>query len=170
MPKPMTLQGLWHGVYEEAMRLCDAMQSLPDQCECGDAAAHLEGRCRCCLHKALTQGTEHQGENCTTILFRLRADLSLFCQDFAHVAGPLDEAAAAAGEVELRRDVIYAASDLQRIVKAVDRVSDAVVGFRNTCSILELRCLKHRCVELRQHCEELNARIAGAATSPGEEP
>lgn len=170
MPTAIALQEFWQRVYEEAIRLCDAVQGLPDQCECSDAAGHLEGRCRCCLHNLPAPGSAHQSENCALILSRLRADLSLFCQDFAHVSGPLDEAAAAAGEVELRRDVFFAASDLQRIVRAVDRVSDAVVGFRNTCSILELRGLKHRCLELRQHCVELNTGIAGAANRPQEGP
>ena len=62
---------------------------------------------------------------------------------------------AVSGELELRRGIFLAASDLQQIVKGVERVSDAVVGFRRTCDISELRGLKCYSAELRDHLNQV---------------
>src|SRR3990172_5507483 len=97
---------LWCEIYQEAIRLCDAIERLPDQCECGDAAAHLEGRCRCC---GKDQPAHGHGENCSAILTRLRADVSIFCQDFAAIARPMGTAAAP-DRLELRRGIFLAAA------------------------------------------------------------
>lgn len=148
---------LWCEIYQEAIHLCEAIEALPDQCECGDAEAHLEGRCRCCGKDKPAHG---HGENCSAILTRLRADLSIFCQDFAAISVPM---AAGVGpeRLELRRGIFLAAGDLQQIVKGVERVNDAVVGFRRTCDLSELRGLKRHGSELREHLNQVQIKLEG---------
>ncbi len=38
----------WSNVYQEALALAEEIEQLPDECPCGDADSHLNGRCPCC--------------------------------------------------------------------------------------------------------------------------
>ena len=105
---------------------------------CGDADAHLEGRCRCCGGHEQSMERHGTGEKCPTILERLRADVAALVKDFSALAGPLELAAMAKQSVELRRGVFLTASDLQQICESFERVDRAVVGFRRTCALLDL--------------------------------
>ncbi|MCI0443998.1 hypothetical protein L0152_12395 [bacterium] len=151
------LSELWSEIYQEAIQLCDSIERLPDQCECGDADAHLEGRCRCCNQNEPAHG---HGENCNTILERLRVDLSMFCRDFSTIASPI-ESAIGTEYIQLRRGIFLAAADLQQIVKTVERVSEAVAGFRRTCDLTELRGIKRHTAELRAHLQIVKNKMDG---------
>jgi hypothetical protein len=157
---------MWHGVCAEAVALADAVERLPDQCECGDADAHLGGRCRCCDGHSQAEGGRG-GENCTAILERLRADLTLLASDFELTAGPLEAAALASQNVELRHGVVLAAGDLRRVSEAFSRVSEAVAGFRRDCTVAGMRRVKRHCAELRKHCERVNAELFGGGEDDG---
>lgn len=151
----------WFGIHAEAVRLCQAIERLPEACACGDAEAHLAGRCACCRHRH-SEGGDRHGENCGLVLARLRAEFAMLCQDFSQVAGPLEEAAVEAARIELRRGVFLAARDLQQIAADLDAVSDAVMGFQRSCTITEMQRVKRHVAELREHCEQLNAQLLGA--------
>ena len=148
---------IWCEIYQEAIQLCEAIEALPDQCECGDAVAHLEGRCRCCGRDKPVHG---HGENCNAVLTRLRADLTIFCQDYAAISVPLSTGLGPE-RIELRRGIFLAATDLDQIVKAVKRLDEAVVGFRRTCDLSELRGLKHHTAELREHLNQVQIKLEG---------
>ncbi len=66
-------------------------------------------------------------------------------------------AALAKQNVELRRGVFLTGNDLQQVCEAFERVDHAVMGFRRTCAVPELRRVKRRCAELRERCERINA-------------
>ncbi len=159
METTMNLLQLWLEIYQEAIQLCDAIDKLPDHCECGDADAHLEGRCPCCReHRQSTEIHAH-AEDCTVLLTRLRADLAILCQDFAQLATPIGAAAIGMKCLELRRGIFLAADDLGTISKAVGRIQEEVVGFRRTCDLSELRGIKHRAADLREHFNRLNLNL-----------
>jgi hypothetical protein len=151
------LLSLWRKVFSEAVQLSEAVEPLPDACECGDVDAHLEGRCRCCGGHKRASERRGSGDNCADILDRLRADIAMLVKDFSSLAGPLEIAALAKQSVELRRGVFLAASDLQQICEALERVDHAVMGFRRTCAVPELKRVKLRCAELRKRCEQIGA-------------
>ncbi len=169
METSMNFLQFWIEIYQEAIHLCDAIDSLPDHCECGDADAHLEGRCPCCReHKQSGEVLAH-AENCTDLLTRLRADLAMLCQDFAQLATPIGTAAIGMKCLDLRRGIYLAAEDLHRIAKAVDRLQEEVMGFRRSCDLAELRGIKHRAPELREHFNQLNqSLVAGQKARPPE--
>ena len=149
------LSELWTEIYHEAIQLCESIERLPDQCECADADAHLEGRCRCCSHNEPVHG---HGENCKTILERLRADLSMLCADFSIITTPIGTALGSQ-YIQLRRGIYLAAADLQQILRSVEQVSEAVAGFRRTCDLSELRGAKRHTAELRTHLQMVKSKI-----------
>lgn len=158
---------LWRGVCAGAVRLAEAVERLPDACECGDSDAHLEGRCRCCDGHGRAEGGHGGGENCTAILERLRADLTVLASDFELTAGPLEAAALAARNIELRHGVVLAAGDLRRVFEAFTRAGEAVAGFRRDCTVTAMRRVKRHCAELRKHCEQANAELYGGGDDDG---
>jgi hypothetical protein len=157
------LRQQWRPIFQEGIEFCDRIQQVPNSCACKDADQHLDGRCDCDLDKPQARFGDVKRETCSLILSRIRADLSLFSQDFARIAVPL--ANEAESGLELRRDVFLTVNDLQRIVQAAERIDKAVVGFRRTCDLLELRRLKQRSVELRDHLIELNKLLDPPAPS-----
>lgn len=155
----MDLLELWQNIYQEVVQLAETVARLPDSCECGDADAHLEGRCRCCHGEEGAGEHRVSGDNCKTILARLRADLTMLSENFLSVASPMEMAALEKHRFELRRGVFLAANDLQQIVEAFKRVSESVAGFRATCAISEMRGVKSHCAELREHCDRVNEEL-----------
>lgn len=85
----MELSQRWREVYEEARQFSEEVARLPDDCHCQDADAHLEERCPCCVDYRRASEPRDPGRKCTDILACLRADVSLLCEDFKQVAGPL---------------------------------------------------------------------------------
>jgi hypothetical protein len=162
METSMNFWQLWIEIYQEAIHLCDAIDSLPDRCECGDADAHLEGRCPCCRERMQSTEARAHAENCTDLLTRLRADLAMLCQDFAQLATPIGTGAIGMKCLELRRGVFLAAEDLHKIAKVVDRLQEEVVGFRRSCDLAELHSIKHCATELREHFNQLNHSLVAS--------
>ena len=144
----------WRLIFQEGIQLCDGINQVPDACACKDADQHLDGQCDCKPRQSQPGDGPGEAESCSVILARLRADLTLFSQDFGNLAVPL--ANPAESGLELRRDVFFTITDLQRIMDAVERLDKAVVGFRRTCDLLQLHRLKQRGVELREHLTQLN--------------
>jgi len=157
----MDLLELWQNIHEEVVQLAEAVERLPDSCECGDADAHLEGRCHCCREHEAAGGTHAGGEDCNAVIGRLRADLAMLSEDFGAAAGPMEGAALERHRFELRRGVFLAAADLQQVVTAFKRVTESVAGFRVTCAIAEMRSVKRHCAELREHCDRVNEELTG---------
>ena len=62
---------------------------------------------------------------------------------------------------ELRRGIFLAAADLQQIMKTVERVSEAVAGFRRTCDLTELRGVKSHTAKLRAHLQIVKNKMDG---------
>lgn len=152
----------WRGVYREVVSLCGAIAELPDVCACGDVEGHLDRSCRCCTKHEPSHAASNRGETCTDMLARLRADVSLLYDDFASVGGSIEAAAGITHRAELRRDVFLTAGDLQQIAVRLEKLSDAIVGFRRTCALEEMRSIKKRSASLREHCERLNSEIEAA--------
>lgn len=159
--RAVDLMQQWQNVYQEAISLVEEIESLPDECPCGDADAHLNRRCLCCGNHAQASQPQDHSQRCTDLLVCLRADLALLCEDFMRVADPMKAVAFQTRWAALRRDVLFTADDIQKIAGALERVDHAVVGFRRSCAISEMRSLKRACAELRMHCEALNRELAG---------
>ena len=75
------------------------------------------------------------------------------------VSVPLEEAAHRKGLEDVRRGVFLAAEDLERIGVELERVGEAVLGFRRSCAISELRRAKRHAAVLLAHCERVNANL-----------
>jgi hypothetical protein len=155
----MDLTQLWQSISEETVELAAAVERLPDKCECGDADAHLEGRCPCCSAHGQAGGRRASGVNCNVVLARLQADLSMLSEDLALAGPPTEVAALEKQRFELRRGVFLAASDLQRTVEAFNQVNESVAGFRIDCAVSRMRAIKRHSAELREHCEQVNADL-----------
>lgn len=175
----MELSQLWHNIYQEAVQLADSVERLPDACECGDADAHLEGRCHCCNSNRDARGQQVAGENCNSLLARLRADLTMLSQDISLAGPPVEAFAHDRQQLELRRGVFLAANDLQELVETFKRVTESVAGFRRDCAVSRMRAIRRHCAELRDHCERVDAELlnwqkqaeaANAPSTPGEVP
>ncbi len=161
----MDLTQLWQSISEETVELAAAVERLPDKCECGDADAHLEGRCRCCSAHAQAGGRRDTGVNCNVVLARLQADLTMLSEDLALAGPPTETAALERQRHELRRNVFLAASDLHRAAEIFQRVADSVAGFRIDCAVSRMRAIKRHCAELREHCERVNGELLGLQTA-----
>lgn len=155
----MDLSSAWRNVSDGAAQLHEAVNRLPEECQCANGDEHFDQRCECCGGHEQLAGSMASGENCSVILSRLRADVALLARDFSALAGSLEQAAVATQSVELRRGVVLTAVDLERIVQAFERLDHAAMGFRRTCAARDLKRVKLRCVELRVHCERISALL-----------
>ena len=139
----MNLRQLWQNIGQEASDLATAVERLPDECECGDADAHLGGRCACCGGHAHGDHPA-DSQDCVVINSRLRADLTVLGQDLSVAAPALGASALETQRLELRRGIFLAAGDLEAILEAFKRSTESVAGFRRECSMTRMRAVKRR--------------------------
>src|SRR6266704_1904430 len=78
----MNIIGEWRDIHERAVRLCQTIEGLPDECPCGDSGAHLDGRCSCCGGHPQQEVRSGHHVGCSELLSNLRADFMLFLHDF----------------------------------------------------------------------------------------
>lgn len=91
----------------------------------------------------------------------------MFYEDFRRVAAPFGQAAPGDVRLELRHGVFLAASDLDRLVTALEGIDESAVGFRRTCAGSEPGRMKRHGAALRTHCEQIDAEMRrGVAPSP----
>jgi hypothetical protein len=157
----MNLLQQWRDLYEEVIQFSETIARLPEECECGNAEAHLEERCPCCHGHTRASEPQGHGERCSDVIERLHADLALLCEDFKRTAGPLEKVPRGESGPDVRRGVLVAASDLEKILQALGRVGEAVVGFLRTCSVSDMRHVKRHSAALRAHCDQINAGLQG---------
>ena len=154
----MDLIQLWQNICEEANDLAAGMDRLPDRCNSADAEAHLSGRCACCVAPR-PPGHSADHPDCLSLLNRLGVDLKILNQDLAVGGPPLDVMAQEQKRLELRRGVLLAAGDLQMINEAFKRLNESVIGFSRECTISRMQAIKRHCIELRDHCDRINAEL-----------
>lgn len=155
----MDLVEQWRSIHQEAGHLAEAVEQLPDHCECGDADAHLAGACRCCGGVARGGAAGQATSDCHAMIARLGADIAILSEDLAAAGAVLDGAAPAVLRFELRRGVYLAASDLQRVIDAFRRAAEAVAGFRRECVVSRMKAVKRGCAELLDHCARVDAGL-----------
>ena len=155
----MQLLELWRDIHAQAVQLSDAMARIPNECECGDADAHLEERCACCASHTSAHKPSATGESCLVIIERLQADLSMLMKDFTVVGGTLDASTLGSQRLELRRGLYLTGADLQHLAETFQKVTQSVAGFRRNCTLAELRRVKRYSAALREHCDKLNAEL-----------
>ncbi len=159
----------WYGLYGEVIRFCDAVASLPEECPCGDADGHLDGRCPCCGEHSQTSPAAHARERCAALLESLRAAVAMLDDDFRRAVAPLAKAGSGGTRFEVRHGVFLAASDLERLVRALDDVHETAVGFRRTCAATELGRFRRATATLRGHCDSLTTELQGGLAGPASE-
>jgi hypothetical protein len=157
----MNIADGWRDIHERAVRLCETIAQLPDECPCGDPDAHLEGRCPCCGgHSQQHIGSGHH-VGCSELLTNLRADFMLFLHDFKATAGPLEVEVPDEVRPEIRRGIFLAAVDLDHVLLKLNGIDEAVVGFRRTCAVSDMKRIKRQAVSLREHFERLDRNVKG---------
>ena len=157
----MNIVDRWRDIHEGAVRLCDTIERLPDECPCGDPDAHLEGQCPCCGGHPQQHIASGRHAGCTELLSNLRADFMLFVHDFKASVDPLETEVPDARRAEVRRGLFLAATDLDPVLRKLDGIDEAVVGFRRTCAVSDMKQLKRLARSLHEHFEQLNRSVQG---------
>jgi hypothetical protein len=86
----MSLFHKFQDVYFDAVRLREALEKIPQQCECMDADAHLEGKCCCAAaHQGGHRSTESEAESskgCMKSISKLRDGIQWFQDDLRNLS------------------------------------------------------------------------------------
>lgn len=159
----MSLLQRWQTIHDEAVQLADIVQQLPETCACGDAEAHLQGRCLD-DHRRGQSGTHPDAAgNCSDALARLHSDLFLFNHDVSVMLSLCDRRLWPSQRLELTRGLFVTASDVLQVINTFHQLSAAVVRLHHHWTAGEMQCLKRHAAELRDRCERLNAELFGTA-------
>lgn len=146
-------------VYFDAIKLREALERIPPQCECMDAGAHLEGTCCCAtaLQDGHSSGESERepSKGCMESISNLRGDIQWFQDDMRKERPQLlpDEAAETGPPVMLIESVVNG------LTFALNRIEEALIQFRETCAHDSLIRLKESGKELERYIEELNGKL-----------
>jgi len=154
----MSLFGRVGDVYYDAAALRDALTAIPDACDCGDAVAHLAGRCCCYASRQSSSLGEREREcrGCIAQLERLRRsieEVSRDRHDAMRSVRPGDFSTTAQAKL-LRVD-----NAIRKLELTLAKIDRSVETYRSTCAHEALLELKGYHVELGRRIDELNGAL-----------
>jgi hypothetical protein len=140
-------------VYFDAIRLYEELDSIPSECNCLDAEAHLRGECCCAVNQTTLPESIGSSVGCHVQLVRLRHAISFFEKDLAEERSGISSADMSDG---LGRAFFNAQDTVRYIGTILDHVEDDLKEFRRTCAQPALQRLKSKSGELRKCIARLN--------------
>ncbi|OFW40015.1 MAG: hypothetical protein A3J29_07685 [Acidobacteria bacterium RIFCSPLOWO2_12_FULL_67_14b] len=156
-PDQRRLLGGWRDILDDIRDLCRNLNALPDQCECGDGASHLNGACVCC-------SAPHAGRipicaDCGTLLARLRPRIVTLAVDTMRffpvvrilLQSPELGPARAAGE--------HVEHHIAAVMRMFDRLVLEAGEFQEGCRASHLRVLKDTAAALLMESDRLGTRL-----------
>ncbi len=134
-------------IYFDAENLHQELDRIPPQCDCGDADAHLSGKC-CC-----STSERPQSEGCISHLERLRGKIEWFREDRRR-GGKGFRPGRLSNGAEGRLSLVINLID--NLSLSLDQIKADLDEFRTNCAHNALERIKKRGSELARHTAELN--------------
>ncbi|MEW6211363.1 MAG: hypothetical protein AB1631_23560 [Acidobacteriota bacterium] len=134
-------------IYFDAQNLRAELERIPPHCDCGDADAHLSGRC-CC-----STSERPESEGCISHLERLRGKLEWFREDLRREGKELGSERLSDGAEGRLSLIISLVDDLNL---SLERIEADLDEFRKSCAHKSLERVRERGSELARHIAELN--------------
>ncbi|MCI0488386.1 MAG: hypothetical protein L0229_17490 [Blastocatellia bacterium] len=141
-------------VYFDAVKLREELSQIPGQCDCGDADAHLSGRC-CCANVRVDQNQidSHSRVGCPDHLEQLSRSTRWFQEDSRRGRKELGPETYSE-ELEGRLFLIQSLMD--GFGRAVNSIEADLKEFRATCAHGALARMKKSSAELDKYITDLN--------------
>lgn len=137
-------------VFFAAEFLNQDLQRIPPLCRCGDALAHLEGRCSCTKNSA-TSEEAIRGKGCLTHLEKLHLDLKSLRESLKRHRGdlqPEEQTEELLGELSLIENFEA------RLSETVESIRNHAAEFQASCSNDALQRLKASSSEIDRYSTE----------------
>lgn len=134
-------------IYFDAEKLRVELDRIPPQCDCGDADAHLSGKC-CC-----STSERPQSKGCLSHLERLRGKIEWFREDL-HREGREFRPERLPDGVEGRLSLVINLID--NLSLSLKHLEADINEFRSSCAHSALDRMKRKSDELAGYLEELN--------------
>ena len=143
-------------VYFDAVKLREALDRIPDRCDCGDAEAHLLGSC-CCAGAQLDESAgDSERRGCLVHLEQLSREIQRFEEDLRRERGALardDEDGAVQQRVSNIEIIV------ERLSSTLGRLRIDLMSFRETCAHDVLSRIKASRSELDGQISALNSAL-----------
>lgn len=166
--QPSLLDRLGNVFYAAEFLKAD-LQRLPPFCNCEDAIAHLEGRCRCTKPAAERPSEAAFRKGCLAHLETLRLDVRSLRESLDRHRGDLRPEERTE---ELQRELALIEQFADRVGSIVDEIANHAVDFGLRCSNDALQKLRQSGPELEKYSTELfwslmrEERLRGANSAP----
>jgi len=147
------LLGGWRDVLDDIRTTCRTLAELPDVCQCGNGAAHLEGTCPCCGSTADERVPSCR--DCDEQLARLRPAMDGLTVDTFRFFPFVKELLSKQNAVASTR-VLEIETHIAALVRSFDQLIVADGEFRDECRASHLKTLKDSAAALRRDAENLN--------------
>ena len=150
------LLGGWRDILDDIRALCRALAALPDVCQCGNGASHLQGRCPCCHSIAVERVPKCT--DCDDQLGSLRPAIDTLTVDSSRffptlrdlVAHAIPTAAASEYGVEIH---------IAGVVRMFGQLLVAADAFKAECRLSHLNTVKESARALLQEAERLERAL-----------
>jgi hypothetical protein len=149
--RPRSLFDRLRNIFFSTEFLANDLDRVPSECKCGDALAHLDGRCTSCATASAETETQsvHDRKGCSAQIDELRVDVRNVRQALhRRTLQPEEETR------ELKQEMVQIEYLVDGLASVLESLKSDATDFQATCSSEVLGRLKKRSKELRAYSSE----------------
>lgn len=155
----MSLFGKLQDVYFDAMHLQEAIEAIPAECDCRNAAAHLAAECCCVAKPGSIASTMASQQGCLVHLGKLNKSLGSFWADWNYPSWGDQREEPEYVDPKLQSRVSQVLSLCRLLRTMIETLEERIEQFKASCLQADLHRLKESSADLQKLVTEMNGLL-----------
>lgn len=151
-PPQRRLLGGWRDILDDVRQLSRCVATMPEECGCGDATAHLAGSCPCC--QADVAGTV-SCDDCTARLAVTGAHIDALVADTLRFFPAFTHILVGSHPPDVQRAADEVQHEIGALVRTFERLTVATEAYRTGCRAAHAPMLRLAAHDLETHAGQL---------------
>lgn len=155
----MSLFSKLQDVYFDAMHLQEALEAIPAECDCRNAAAHLAAECCCVARPGSIASTMASRQGCLVHLGKLNKSLGTLRADWEYQSWGDQREEHEDVDPKLQLQVSQVLSLCRLLEVTIETLEERIEQFKASCLQAELQRLKESGADLEKLVTEMNGLL-----------
>lgn len=152
----MSLFSKLQDVYFDAMHLQEALEAIPAECDCRNAAVHLAAECCCVAKPGSIASTIASQQGCLVHLGKLNQSLGSFWSDWNYPSWGTEREEREDVDPKLQARVSQVLSLCRLLGATIETLEERREQFKASCLHADLQRIKESSAELKKLVTEMN--------------
>ena len=155
----MSLLQKFQDVYFDAMHLQEALEAIPTECDCRNAAAHLAATCCCVAKPGSIASTMATQQGCLVHLGKLNQSLGTLRADWEYQSWEAHREEREYIEPKLQSRTSQVLGLCRLLEMKIETLQEQVEQFKASCLHADLQRIKETAARLKKLVTEMNGLL-----------